>query len=109
MKTADELLADYILDAYRKEHSHYATREPMNHLADCDEVTITHPVGEDGVYGCDTGCSYYRLSANLTCPHGESEEYEYGDFGEIGDIIAELEAGAREHAAFYANMGLQQP
>lgn len=49
------------------------------------------PDAYNGSYGCDTGCDYARFEAVITCPHGEREQFEWGDFGEIGRILEEFE------------------
>ena len=83
MNHADQLLAKYILRKHRY-------KRPTGHLAECDQVTVEHPQGEDGFYGCETGCEYVTLSATLRCTHGQSEHVDYGDFGTLNDIIEEM-------------------
>jgi hypothetical protein len=66
------------------------------HLCGCPDATVTDSTGEDGGYGCETGCSYVKLTCEVSCPHhlgpfGAS----YGDFGELADLIADMEAEAR--------------
>jgi len=89
-------VARYILDSFRSEwpgnRSNVfpgATDRP--HLLDCGEATVDHLDGGDGFYGCDTGCEYIRLSATIRCPHGEAQEYDYGLFGELSDILDDLD------------------
>lgn len=81
----DALVKAWILDEYRDEHARTGT-----HLSECPDVTVATFEAEDGEYGCDTGCSYLRLEATLSCPHGETTEYEYGEFGDMADIIVDL-------------------
>lgn len=84
----DALVKAWILDEYRDEqHIHWS---PPSHLSECPDVTVTTYEAQDGAYGCNTGCSYLRLEATLSCPHGETTEYEYGEFGDMADIIAML-------------------
>lgn len=92
MSNADELVAAYVLRQYREETWR------RTHLVACDQVVVEHPGGEDGYYGCDTGCEYVRFTATLKCPHGESEEVEYGEFSRLADILEDLEKEANEEA-----------
>lgn len=91
MNAADEKVARFVLKDFREG---IVDRCPANarHLAACPDAKAMHVEGEDGTYGCDTGCEYARLTAQIECPHGMSYEHEYGDFGEIADILAEIEA-----------------
>ena len=86
---ADELVARYILREYRREKTNSYGGTP--HLAECPEATVEHPQAEDGEYGCETGCEYVRMTATIRCPHGESSNYEYGEFGQLAYIIEDLE------------------
>lgn len=90
MNRADELVARYILRVYREQHAR-VDGTPTTHLAGCAEAQVTDPDAQNGTYGCDTGCDYYTLTATISCPHGETEDYEYGDFGEIAYLIEDLE------------------
>lgn len=83
-ETADEKVARYILSMYREEH-------PDHHLATCDQTKVIHPEAEDGAYGCATGCEYTRFTATLRCPHEQHSGFEYGEFGNIADILDELD------------------
>ena len=57
----------------------------------CIDTDVVFIVGDDGTYGCDTGCEYYRLTAKLVCEHfPEGIEYEYGDFGMLHDLLESL-------------------
>lgn len=88
MKSADELLAAVVLQKYRED------REGRDdHLASCPETVARDVSGENGTYGCDTGCEYYKLTATLKCPH-EELDWEYGDFGDIAGLIEDMEAEA---------------
>lgn len=90
MTDADQLVARYILRQYREDY-----RNKAKHLSTCTDVVVEHPEAEDGFYGCDTGCEYYTLDATIRCPHGEMEEYHYGDFGEISYILEDMEKETR--------------
>lgn len=90
MNCADELVARYILRMYRENRCN-SLGDPTTHLAGCMDAVVTDPDAQGGTYGCDTGCDYYTLTATISCPHGESEDYEYGDFGEISYLIEDLE------------------
>ena len=62
------------------------------HLRSCPGLTVAYASAEDGEYGCDTGCEYARLEADLSCPHGESERYRYGTFSDIASMMEDLDA-----------------
>jgi len=88
---ADERVALFILKTYRE------PGEADNaHLRDCPDVTVEDPDAYDGTYSCDTGCEYARFEAVITCPHEEREQFEWGGFDRIGDILNEME---KEEAA----------
>jgi hypothetical protein len=53
-------------------------------------VTVEDPDALNGAHGCDTGCDYARFEAVIVCPHGQREEFEWGQFGEIADILEEM-------------------
>lgn len=88
MNLADEKVARFILREFRED----AETEAEKHIASCPNVAVTHVEGQDGGYGCDTGCDYARLTAQVGCLHEKSVEYEYGDFGEIALILEDIEA-----------------
>lgn len=85
MSDADELVTAYILDQYRKSTLN------IGHLSTCPDVRVEDPDYTDGSYGCDTGCEYVTFDAVITCPHGEREEFEYGEFGDLAGIISWLQ------------------
>ena len=66
--------------------------EARAHLSECPDATIAEPTGSDGSYGCDTGCEYARLECTVQCSHGFSDLYEYGEFGELADMLADIDA-----------------
>lgn len=90
MSDADELVRRFILGKYREENTWRVSPE-RSHLVTCPDVEVADPDAYNGMYGCDTGCEYARFEATIRCPHGHSEEYEWGDFGEIADILPQLD------------------
>lgn len=84
MSDADERLERVVLAMARQDEA----VDP--HLRDCPDLRAGQADGGDGDYGCDTGCEYVRLTATLTCPHGRTGDYEYGSFGELADLIADM-------------------
>jgi hypothetical protein len=85
---ADELLDRYVLRKYR------ADPAVTGHLSDCPDTVVESHGGTDGAYGCDTGCDYVRFDAVLSCPHGPTDTYEFGDFGQMWLIIHDMAADA---------------
>lgn len=80
---AEELLRQFVMAEFRDEYG-------SHHLAVCPGAQVTDCAGRDGAYGCETGCSYYTLTATILCEHSFME-YSYGSFGEISDMITWLE------------------
>jgi len=63
------------------------------HLRACPDAVTETLEGGDSSYGCTTGCEYVRLEAVIVCTHGErDDDYTYGEFGELPDIIADIES-----------------
>jgi hypothetical protein len=87
---ADEMVARFILRDFREEVDRYSP-PAERHLAKCPDARAAHIEGEDGTYGCGTGCEYARLTAQISCPHGHQVEHEYGEFGEIGDLLEDIQ------------------
>jgi hypothetical protein len=87
---ADELVRRFILGKYREERA-IRTHSGRAHLLACPEVEVADPEAYDSTYGCDTGCEYVRFEATIRCPHGYSEEYEWGDFDDIASILPRLD------------------
>ncbi|MDH2424782.1 hypothetical protein [Sphaerisporangium sp. TRM90804] len=81
----DALVTRFVLNQYREE----GTNE---HLKACPDITTENAEGSDGSYGCDTGCDYVQFEATITCPHGERDGFEWGDFGDMASILERLEA-----------------
>lgn len=97
---ADALVTRFILRKFREStlraetsHSDCDRRRvagAISHLAHCDSVRVVEEERFNGVYGCDTGCDYARLEAVITCDHGERDDFEYGQFGELDELLAEV-------------------
>lgn len=67
-----------------------------SHLRGCPDATVADSTGEDGSYGCDTGCSYVRLTCEVSCPHHPGPfKATYGEFGELADLIYDMEAESK--------------
>ena len=81
--SVDEKVTAWVIMAARK-------KAEDAHLRECPDLSASQPEAENGSYGCDTGCEYARLGADLSCPHGHSEAFTYGDFGDLAEIIEEL-------------------
>ena len=90
--SADERVKRWILGEFREAFADaWRVRESLRHLAACDGAEAADVTGGDGSYGCETGCEYVRLEAVITCPHGRREEWTWGEFGELADILEGLE------------------
>lgn len=104
---ANALVSRYILRKFREGiHSNLESLVPSfrarvseasEHLVDCPDLHVEEQDATDGVYGCDTGCEYARLEATLGCSHGMTEDYEYGDFGELADMLREICSEQESH------------
>jgi hypothetical protein len=88
--TADQRVTAWILRQYREE-SRWKPRPERAHLMACDEVEVADASAFDSVYGCDTGCEYARLEADVRCAHGFADSFEYGTWGELPELLLELE------------------
>src|SRR5690349_8589974 len=89
--TADEHVARFVLAKYRDDFVSVSAADDKKHLAKCLDTTVRHVVGSDGFYGCESMCEYATLTAAVSCPHGFSDEYEYGEFGDLGDLLRDVE------------------
>lgn len=94
MTDADDLVNRYVLRWFREESMGH-----LPHLRECPDLTVTNADARDGSYGCETGCDYVRFEAVITCPHGEREEVEWGQFGELASILEDLERLENEEKA----------
>lgn len=90
MSDADELVRQFIARRFRSDGRN-------RHLRSCPDLTFEDVDAYDGLYGCDTGCEFARFEAVVSCPHGESESFEWGDFGTM-DWIIEAMVRADERA-----------
>lgn len=80
--TADDRVSRFVLSR--------AVSDSRTHT--CIDTKVSFLEGDDGTYGCDTGCEYLRLTAKLTCKHfPEGIEYEYGDFGMLYNLFPHLD------------------
>ncbi|MCW2904222.1 MAG: hypothetical protein JWO67_6487 [Streptosporangiaceae bacterium] len=94
---ADELLSRYLLkEARRPQRPGLTSTSPAHyeipmHLLACPTTTAI-VAAEDGFYGCETGCEYLRFAVRLacTCPGVKTYLWEYGQFGELRDLIDDL-------------------
>lgn len=93
--SADERVGRFVLAKYRAHFVSVSAGDDEKHLAKCPDASARHVVGNDGFYGCESMCEYATLTATLSCPHGVSQEYEYGDFGDLGDLIRDVERSER--------------
>ncbi|MBM0201882.1 hypothetical protein JNW90_01265 [Micromonospora sp. STR1s_5] len=82
---ADALLRDYVIGRYRD--------EIRGHLAECPGLTVAELDATDGVFNATTDAEFVRLESVMTCPHGERDDYFWGTFGTINEIIEDIEAG----------------
>jgi len=97
---ADALVSRYILRKFREEtlnsllspisFSRDRVSEAAKHLVDCPGLRVLEQEAMDSMYGCDTGCDYARLEATVGCSHGFSEDYEYGEFGDMADMLRDI-------------------
>jgi hypothetical protein len=84
----DDLVNRWVLARYQRER----IGKPDQHLAECADAVVTHEA-TNGEYGCDTGCEYVRLEADISCIHGFTDCYEYGAFGDLADLIDDIRDG----------------
>lgn len=84
---ANEKVCRYILEQFKDDPG---TDPAAKHLSACESIRVTDPDAQSGTYGCDTGCDYTRFEAVVACDHGLQYEFEYGEFGMLGDIIEGL-------------------
>lgn len=86
MTDVDALVVAYLLHKCRE----YAG--PDDHLAECPEATVS----EADVFDDEDepGYEYTLFAATIRCPHGYVTDWEYGQFGVLAHLRAELEAEA---------------
>lgn len=95
MSDADELVRRYIMRTFRADGANVLYPEGRNaHLADCADAYVA--AAETNVARFwDTGVTGVQFSASIKCPHGERQEYEFGDLGDLSDILADMERDER--------------
>lgn len=81
MTDADELVRAYILRHYRED-------DPHSHLATCPETVVVNETTQRTLF-YDTGVDGVAFDATVRCPH-MSTEYEFGELGDLPDILAEM-------------------
>jgi hypothetical protein len=92
----DTMIADFLLRRWRAEEPNsYDAAD--GHLRTCLAAAVTEIDARNGSYGCDTGCEYVRLEATILCLHGEMLTYTYGDFGDLADLLVEVEEDQARH------------
>ena len=66
-------------------------RQQSDHLRQCGSLRVTSFEGSDGVYGCETGCDYWRVEGRVVCDHyPDGAEFSVGDFGELEYWLEDL-------------------
>lgn len=78
----NELVRRYILRQYRREC-------PDSHLATCP-ATVVEDAEATPARFYDTGVEGIEFTATLRCSH-KTEDYEYGELGDLPDILKELD------------------
>ncbi len=94
---ADEKVHAFILRNFRADG--IGGDATSTHMRQCDSLRVVSHEMYDGEYGCDTGCECARLEAKLACGHGYTTDHEYGTFGEVSDILADIFGSDRALAA----------
>lgn len=87
MSDADERVARFIVKTYREEGFD-------EHLTECADLTATLEDMNTGPGACDTGCDRVQFTAAMACPHGIREQFEWGDWGDLPDMLAEMDREA---------------
>lgn len=78
----EEAVRGWVMSMYRQKF-------PDHHLSTCPQAQVSFEA-YDGTYGCDTGCEYARLEATISCEHDTTFDYEYGEFGELAELLRDL-------------------
>jgi hypothetical protein len=90
---ADELVRRYIMRTFREPDAGMYSSARNGHLMACPDTVVS----EAEVEGCrfwDTGVTGMQFTAVISCPHGERQEFEFGELGELPDILADLDRDA---------------
>lgn len=91
MGKADDLVRAWILKEVRDTTPGRDRENTLTlHIVTCPSLRVVDFEGGDGFYGCETGCEFVRLYANLACEH-ETGKYFYGNFGDMSWIIDGLD------------------
>ncbi len=93
MVDADELVRRYIMRTFRDAGGLYP-EERNAHLADCADTRVAEAETEGRTFW-DTGVTGVQFIARLACPHGEAQEWEFGELGYLADILADMERDER--------------
>jgi hypothetical protein len=91
--TPDELLAEWLRRDLRADEGARIAALPdiREHLRACPQMVVVDATGSNGTYGCDTGCDYMTLTAEVSCPHHPGPfDVTYGTFGELDQMVEEL-------------------
>lgn len=91
---ADERLNRLVLHMFRNDHGDenlIGGADHADHLRDCPDAQAVDATGEDGPYGCDTGCEYVTLEAVIRCPHGREARFAYSTFGDMAGLFDDME------------------
>jgi len=90
---ADELVRRHIMRQYRTDWEHGAAGWPPErnaHLADCAEAFIEQ-AEVNGARWYDTGVTGTEFTAVITCPHGVRHEFEFGQYGNLSEILEDMD------------------
>lgn len=79
----DKAVCAWVLDMHQDDGQN-------EHLKRCPTRRVAEAGARDGTYGCDTGCEYVRLEATITCDDGETEDFTYGDFGDLAWLLEDF-------------------
>ncbi len=92
----DALLAGYLLRQLRADELVPDYDSPLGHdasahahLRSCTDTRVRDATGIGGQ--TDTGVEFVTLSCLAGCPHTASQQYTYGEWGELADLLAALE------------------
>lgn len=96
---ADAALNEYIrrMIVNREDVYDWSLDTNSQHLEYCPDIVVTAGEGHDGSYGCETGCPYLNIEAEVTCPHMEgSATFDYSGFGDMDSVFFDLDRIRRE-------------
>ena len=88
---ADQKVERLVLARFLEDEEGAADYTVAGHLVKCPSLRVWDAEGRDGSYGCDTGCEYVTLEADLVCGHeGFEYTYTYGTFGDLDSLLEDL-------------------